>query len=271
MGLVLAILGYTGFESAASLGSEAKNPLYNIPKAVIRSGLWSGIFYVVCAYIMILGFSGGMVHLEKCGTALISLAALDGVPFLGLVLSFGAMISFFACTLACINVTARLMFMMGHHGLFHSSFSQAHEDNHTPHVAVIFATILGTLPALLLYLVHFSLVDIIAWTGTVSAYGFISTYALVSIAAPVYLYQLKKLNMRDLLIAILGFSTMSWALVGNVDPNAVGVARYLPYVFIALVIVGIVWYLILKIFSPETIRSMILHINSIRNRFISYD
>jgi len=269
LGLVFAIFGFTGFESAASLGSEAKDPLKNIPKAIIRSGLWSGTLFIICAYIMILGFSGSAIHFEKCGTPLINLAALDGVPSLGLVLGCGVVISLFACTLACINVTSRLMFMMGHHGLFHSSFSQAHERNRTPHVAIIVATILGTLPALLLYSWNFSLMDIVAWTGTLSAYGFISAYALVSIAAPVYLYQLKTLELRDLLIAILAFSTMCLALVGNVDANAVGVAKYLPYVFITLVTVGIAWYCMLKIFSPETIRSMAADIESIRDRFIS--
>src|SRR5262249_32813652 len=44
MGLVFAIFGSTGFESAASLGCEAKDPLRSIPQAVMRSGLWSGAF-----------------------------------------------------------------------------------------------------------------------------------------------------------------------------------------------------------------------------------
>ncbi len=268
LSLVFAIFGFTGFESAASLGSEAKNPLKNIPQAITGSGLFSGLFYIVCAYIMILGFSGSTEHLDRCATPLINLANIDGVPYLGLVLSFGALISLFACTLSCINVASRLMFMMGHHGLFHTSFSSAHESNRTPHIAVIIATILGTIPPILLSLLHCSLIDIIAWTGSVSAYMFISCYILVSIAAPVYLYRLKSLDWRALLMAALAFVVMSIVLAGNVDPNAIGVARYLPYVFIALVLVGIVWYCGLKIFAPEVLNLMTTDMEAIRTRFI---
>jgi amino acid transporter len=196
MGLVFAIFGYTGFESAASLGSEVKSPLKNIPRAIIQSGLWSGIFYAICAYVMILGFSSAGQKLGGSEAVLISLASLNGIPFFGIILGLGAVISFFACMISCINTSSRLMFMMGHHGLLHSGLSKAHENNQTPHIAILFVTIIGAMPPLIMSACHCSLIDIIAWTGTLSAYAFISSYLLVSVAAPVYLYQLNKLKKR---------------------------------------------------------------------------
>ena len=46
MGLVLAIFALVGFESATSLGSEAKDPLRNIPRAVTWSGIFAGLFFI---------------------------------------------------------------------------------------------------------------------------------------------------------------------------------------------------------------------------------
>lgn len=48
-GLMLAIFGYVGFESAASLGEEARSPLRNIPRAIALGILLSGLFFVTTA------------------------------------------------------------------------------------------------------------------------------------------------------------------------------------------------------------------------------
>jgi amino acid transporter len=44
IGLVLSFFSFAGFESAASLGDEAKKPLKTIPKAIIISAITVGIF-----------------------------------------------------------------------------------------------------------------------------------------------------------------------------------------------------------------------------------
>src|SRR6201997_5482332 len=56
LGLVLALFSFVGFESATTLGSEARNPLKAIPRAVIMSALLAGAFFTVCAYAEVLGF-----------------------------------------------------------------------------------------------------------------------------------------------------------------------------------------------------------------------
>jgi amino acid transporter len=56
LGLVLALFSYVGFESATTLGAEARNPLKSIPRAVIQSSLLAGAFFTICAYTEVLGF-----------------------------------------------------------------------------------------------------------------------------------------------------------------------------------------------------------------------
>ena len=56
LGLVLALFSFVGFESATTLGSEARNPLKTIPRAVIQSAILAGAFFTLCAYAEVLGF-----------------------------------------------------------------------------------------------------------------------------------------------------------------------------------------------------------------------
>ena len=103
MGIVLVVFGFSGFESATSLGDEAKKPLKTIPKSVMQSAIWAGAFFMVTAYIVVLGFSGSSQDLAKTEEPLAFLASQAGVSWLGELISVGALLSFFACTLACVR------------------------------------------------------------------------------------------------------------------------------------------------------------------------
>ena len=100
VGLVLATLSFVGFESATTLGHEARDPLRTIPRAVTTSTLFSGVFYVIMSYVEVLGFSFLPRAMHASPAPLDELAAAAGVGFLGAAISVGAAVSMFACTLA---------------------------------------------------------------------------------------------------------------------------------------------------------------------------
>ena len=56
-GLVLALYSFVGFESATALGSEARNPLKSIPRAVILTAVLTGVFFTICAYVEVLAYA----------------------------------------------------------------------------------------------------------------------------------------------------------------------------------------------------------------------
>src|ERR1700726_2276966 len=84
LGLVLALFSFVGFESATTLGSEARNPLKTIPRAVIRSAILAGVFFMVCAYAEVLGFHVAGQDLGTSPAPMRVLADVGGVGFLGL-------------------------------------------------------------------------------------------------------------------------------------------------------------------------------------------
>src|ERR1700684_3538426 len=137
LGLVLALFSFVGFESATTLGSEARDPLKKIPRAVIQSAVLAGAFFAVCAYAEVLGFHTVQQDLGKSEAPMYVLAQVGGVPVLGLLIDIGALVSMFAGTLACITAAARVLMRMAHGGLAHESLGRAHARNHTPGRAVV--------------------------------------------------------------------------------------------------------------------------------------
>src|SRR5262245_50973292 len=54
-GMVFAILAFIGFEAAAPLGEEARNPRRTVPRAVVGSAVVIGLFYIFCSYAWVFG------------------------------------------------------------------------------------------------------------------------------------------------------------------------------------------------------------------------
>ena len=57
---------------------------------------------------------------------------------------------------------------------------EAHEENQTPHRAVLLSSIAAFLPAAIMTLRGMNLFDIYGLIGTLATFGFVTTYILVS-------------------------------------------------------------------------------------------
>ncbi|NTW51274.1 MAG: APC family permease [Chlorobiaceae bacterium] len=252
-GLVLAIFSFVGFESAATLGSEAKNPLSSIPRAIIRSAIIVGAIFVFSSYAQVIGFQGFTETLDKSTAPLNVLADRAGLSSLGLLIDIGAIVSFFACTLASINAAARILFLMSRHGIFHSLAGNAHQANETPHTAVTIASVIAFFPAAILSIIGVGDFDIYGWVGTVATLGFIVTYIIISIAAPLYLKRRGELKVQNLVISALSVFVLGLAILGNLYPVPPAPYNYLPYLFFALLLGGVAWIAIIHNFHPNVV------------------
>ena len=246
MGLVLAIFCLVGFESATALGSEAKDPLRSIPRAVIWSGVLAGLFFCFCAYTEVLGFRDQHQALDKSVAPLKTLVRDAGLPpVLGFLIDFGAVISFFSCVLACLTAGARILFLMGEKRALPAWFGNAHSVYKTPHSAVIVSSLTVILPLAILTVCRFTAMEIYGLLGTLATFGFLVAYILVSIAAPLFLRRLGRLTTFDVGVSVVALIAMAMAFLGSVYPVPDPPYSILPYLFLAIVLAGTVWSLIL--------------------------
>jgi amino acid transporter len=251
LGLVLALFSFVGFESATTMGAEARNPLQVIPRAVIQSAILAGLTFTVCAYAEVLGFRGTGQDMGASQAPMRVLAMAGGFPLLGLLIDIGALVSLFAGTLACITAAARVLLLMSHNGLVHGSLRSTDAKHETPTRAIVVTGAAAVLPVAVLAVRGASGLDVYGWLGSLATYGFIVTYALVSAGLPRYLRAHGALRARSQFLSVLAGAAMLLALAGNLYPVPEGPYGKLPYIFLAYLAAGMVWF-----FASGTSRKM---------------
>jgi amino acid transporter len=246
LGLVLALFSFVGFESATTLGSEARNPLKTIPRAVILSAVFAGAMFTFCAYAEVLGFRVAGQDLGTSPAPFRVLSEVGGVPWLGLLIDIGALITMFAATLACITAAARVLLLMAHGGIAHGSLRSTHARNETPSRAIVVTGLAAVLPVAVLAARGASGLDVYGWLGSLATYGFIVAYALVSIALPRYLSahgNVRHVRLSIRILSWLACAAMLLALVGNLYPVPEGPYGKLPYIYLVYLGAGMIWFL----------------------------
>ncbi len=150
-GIILGVLSFIGFETAATLGGETRDPHRNIPRAVFGSMLVVGVFYILMAYVATVGY--GINHMATS-------YANDSAPFdtishqysgvLTVLIDLAGTFSFFGAALAIINGGARIIYTIGRDGLFPSWTTRLHPRRQTPIGAITALCLFGLVSGLAL-------------------------------------------------------------------------------------------------------------------------
>ncbi|MFB7308378.1 APC family permease [Streptomyces sp. NPDC056192] len=132
-GSVYTVLAFAGFEAAAPLAEETKNPRRTMRRAVLGAALSIGLVYVLTTYAMSVYFGPD----EFSGFGASGAASWEGVAraSFGLfwVLLFLAVVnSTVANANACANVSTRTAFALGRIGVFPQAFARLHPRRRSP-------------------------------------------------------------------------------------------------------------------------------------------
>lgn len=255
-GLVLAIFSFVGFESATTLGREAKNPKQSIPASVLFTVIATGVYFMIGSYALVAAFEGHKPSLDQSNAPLDVLSQLVGIPFLGPLVDVGITIGFFACALACVTAGARILYAMSRHGLLHSAASATHETHATPHVAVSITAIIVLVVPLVMLFMNVKVLDIYGITGTLSTFGLLLPYILVSIAAPIYLRKRGESYGMSVVIAILSLAALLFTVKGSIYPVPAPPYNLLPYIYVGLLALGLARFIYLRAKQPEIVSNI---------------
>ena len=279
-GMIFCLLAFIGFEAAAPLGEEARDPRRTIPAAVMWSTVVVGSFYVLCYYAATVYFG-----VDRMGDFL-TFNNSDPWNFLGtdVLGTLGGILVLFAIinsSLANANSGAtaatRSLFAMGRGGLLPKFFAAVHPTHRTPVNAVHFQVLLAIVVAVAggLYLVD----DPYAASGPINIYVFIGTmlgvlfagmYIAVNVAAiGFYLRERRdQFNViKHLLVPILGVLTMIPALmfaIGGVTIPIInlelaplgGALGWTGKIVAVWMVIGIVLYFWLRMRNPSALERM---------------
>lgn len=240
--LVLSMFSFVGFESATTLGTEVKNPLHTIPRAVLQCAILAGVFFMLCSYAEVLGFRGGANLLGDSVSPLHLLAVRSGVASIGVAIDFGAGVSMLACVLACTTAAARVLMQMAHSGLLSPALKHTNARHGTPTAAIVLSTALMAAITVTMALRGIEGSTMYDWMGSLAVFGFLTAYALVAIALPI---ARRENSERSFVIA--GTSTLTVVVlvsiaVYDLKSSADAAHAHIPYVYLAYLTMGIGWY-----------------------------
>jgi amino acid transporter len=252
--LPFVIFSFVGFESSATLAKESANPKRNIPRSVIGCAAFSGIFFTLMAYFMVLGIGDDSDTLGKSSAPFTDVAARAGLGWASMIVYCGAVISVFACTLASVNAAARLLFSMGKYQFLHRSMGMVHDTHRTPHRAVFLCG--GLLTSVCLAMSPLGYLDAFGYAGTIASFGFVVVYLALCIVAPLDLKKSGEMRPRHIVNGAFGTLLMLFVIVGSVYPVPTYPYNKLPYLFFAYMAVGAAWFAVLKWRSPQILATI---------------
>ena len=253
--IVFAIFSWVGFESAATLSKEIRNPEVVVPRAIVATAIVVGVFFVATTVIIAMGFHDDAGKLGASAAPLSDVAAASNLG--GVVVTFiyfAAMISCFACSLGQLTAFARMLFSLGRYEFVHRSMGAVHEKHATPYFAVAVGTVLNAV--LCIAFARAGETNLVGYFGTIATFGFIFVYLLCSIAAPVLLYREGNLTAGTVILGALGAVSMALAFFGSVYPVPAVPYNYFPWGFLAYMLAGAVWFFVLKTRAPKVLQGI---------------
>src|SRR5580698_6264358 len=216
--LVFGFMTLAGFESVTALGAEAAHAKRTIPKVILGCLIPIGILYLVVIYCLVaLARKNGMIF-DQLNAPFDTIARSMNLGSLGYLSSIGVSLSYFACTLGSMNAGARVLYSMARRNQFAPGFGIAHPVNATPSRGIILLAATGIAIPVTLLLMRVSLSDCINYVTQLTSYGFISSYFLVCLALPFYLYRRKLLLGIDVILSVAALLILTIVLGLSVFP-----------------------------------------------------
>ena len=251
-GIVLAVLGFVGFESAASLGAEARNPHRSIPRAVIGSAVLVGLLYVFASIASVVGF-GSVDAFTGSAAPVSDLAERYGLSSIVWIVDLGVAASFFAVAIASINAASRVLYTMGEEDVLPAALGRAHRTYKTPHVAIATLTPVIALVPVVLMIGGRGPFDVYAYVGTVGTFGYMVGYLLMAVALPFFLRRRGEGNPASTVLSVVVVAALLYVFYKNVIPVPEYPLNLLLPIFAVLLALGMGWYFLVRSRRPEVL------------------
>lgn len=183
LAIVLSIFAFTGFESAAAVGEESRDPKRLIPKAIFGSLLIIGLFYCVTAWGLQVGWGvnelDGMATADRAPAFILADRIFDGASLIVLIALVNSGIG--AC-LACTTSATRTVYGIARTGALPSFLAATHPKHRTPVAAV---WLQGGVVLLICLAVGIPLgpTNLFNLLGTTGTFVYIPIFILMNVAA----------------------------------------------------------------------------------------
>ena len=255
LAVVFSIQGLTGWEGAAPLAEETRDPRRNVPRATMLSIVLLGVFLVIAYWGQILGW--GVNNLK----ALPGSATLPGLVlahrFWGsawVILLFAFLNTTIAVCLATANVGTRMWYRMAKNGSFPPALAKVNPRFKTPTNAILLQLALSLVAGLVVGALigadrSFLLID-----GLVLVLAVLFVYVMANAAVFAYYFWQRRSDFNiilHVLFPLVSSAALIYALVYSFIPFPASPYSYAPLIDGLWLLLGIVVLVVMRIRSSE--------------------
>jgi amino acid transporter len=265
-GLLIGILLFVGFEAAASIAEESREPRKSIPRAVLLTISLSGAFFILMAYVAVVGFGQAYVDAGKwadpSGMSTLANQYTADWMRLGAIMDFVVILDAMALAIAVGVMMSRGFFALARDELLPSVFAKTSKYD-TPYVGSLSVAFGGLLMITLALTLHYGtdlgvpdelgMFFISATAGSFAVeliYLFLAVggFLIISRTAGPKPWWQYLVAAGAVATPVFGFYGPLWPFPKYPDPNN----RAFWYA-LGAIIVAAVWYLILQLTRPDAI------------------
>ena len=262
---VFTILAFIGFEAAAPLAEEAKDPRRTVPRAVVGSALAIGIFYILCTYAAVVFVGPDNASKDIIfGEGWLSLgrAAWGGFGFL---LVFLAIVnSTIANANAGSNAATRTWYALGRIRMLPSALATVHPRYRSPSTGVVIQLVIGVGVSLWLGL-QYDPITAFALLATTLTVFFVPMYMVLNLACLMYYRRERPGEFKVLLHGVVPILGILVFIPGFFAAAGLPIFKFIPRLPYPIslaglimglwMVLGVVYLVYAMVRSPERIRA----------------
>jgi amino acid transporter len=261
LAFTITFTSFIGFEAAATLGEECRNPRKFVPVGVLAAVIFVSAFFLFSNYALSAGYhlnnAGQLAKFTSDPSPILTLAhqyASWLVPLVGIL----ATIAVFSSFLANENIVVRVLFSMGRDGVVPKALGRSHPKWGSPHIAVYvqfaFTAIFGLILAAL---VGAEPSGAYGFSGSIGASLIIVVY-LVGCAGLIWYFRRDPEHsiIKHVVLPILGIAVLAYPLWSIVQPGQPAPFNLVPFICLGWVLLGVIVYLYLRSRAPEKLAAV---------------
>src|SRR5690242_15635302 len=240
-GAVFGFLSFAGFEAAATLGEETREPRRAIPRAILGVAIFGGLYFVYVTSVEMMGFGTDANGVAAFGSQYMTSSVGD-------IITLGTAISAFGCTLACVVGATRILFALSRDGLGTSALGNVRSATGEPVRALAVITLTSAAITLICRIFFTSAAfDVFVWSGVIGTLILLVAYVLATLGAMRMLWFRGRARVPQwqMIIPIAALLVLLATLYYNVDPDAAKATRWNYYTAGIWVIAGAILVLVL--------------------------
>jgi amino acid transporter len=253
----LAVLAFGGFEAAAPLAEETKDPRRTVPLAVVGAVVVSGIIYVLGSYALVTAFGVGHIGTLAVDPNAFHTAAKVFLPFVAPLITWVFLSSVTSSYVAANTQTSRVIFAGARGGLWSKSLARVSPRFRTP----AWAAIAFVAPSIVIGVASTAFTDPGTASGFLGVYGILGLIIMYLVANLALIVEWVKFRRRGIhknvwlwvATPVVGIIVLAVPVYGDLRPGQASPYNTLPWLTIGLIAVGVIYALALGFVRPEAL------------------